>query len=70
MANVGGYVEVGVDENYEVVINLDRDRNGIGHLVFSPKQARNLAVILLSKSYDAERQAENIKPERGEIALE
>lgn len=45
----GGYLEVGVNDNCEIVINhpkLDVDANGVGHIVFSVEQARNLAALL------------------------
>lgn len=41
-----GELEVGTDGKGEVILNLDRDRNGVGHLVFSPEQAYGLAKIL------------------------
>jgi hypothetical protein len=43
---ITGTLEVGTNETNEVVINhpdLDPDENGVGHIVFSPAQARNLA---------------------------
>lgn len=48
-----GTIEVGRNERYEIVINLDRDRNGIGHIVFSPRQARHLANLLLKHATEA-----------------
>ncbi len=58
---VGGFLEVGIDEgSAEVVINhpdLKADENGVGHIIFSPKQARDLAQLLLTKAGDAERLA-------------
>lgn len=50
---VAGYLEVGTNERGEVVINLDRDR--VGHVVFSPKQARHLAGLLLAKAREIDR---------------
>ncbi len=47
---IAGYLEVGCDERGEIVINhpsLLVDENGVGHIVFSPDQARNLAKLLL-----------------------
>lgn len=55
---VTGFVEVGVNERGEVVVNLDRDRNGVGHLVFSPNQARKLAETLIKKAMQAEKPEE------------
>jgi hypothetical protein len=52
-----GFLEVGVNESGEVVINhpdLQPDENGVGHIVFSPAQARNLARLLLKKADEAE----------------
>ena len=46
---VTGSLEVGVNKKGEVVVNhgdLLPDENGLGHIVFSPRQARNLARIL------------------------
>ena len=47
---VTGYLQVGINDDGEVVINHDDlkpDENGVGHIVFSPNQARNLAILLL-----------------------
>lgn len=43
---ISGYLEVGTNDKFEVVVNLDKDRNGIGHIVFSPGQAEHLAGCL------------------------
>lgn len=51
-----GTLEVGTNGRGEVVVNhpdLEPDENGVGHIVFSVEQARNLANLLLSKSADA-----------------
>jgi hypothetical protein len=51
-----GALEVGTNGSGEVVINhpdLEPDENGIGHIVFSVEQARNLANLLMSKAADA-----------------
>ena len=51
-----GVLEVGTDGKGEVVINhpdLKPDDNGVGHIVFSVEQARNLANLLMSKAADA-----------------
>lgn len=56
MDNIGGYLEVGLNDNDEVVINhpdLKPDEDGVGHIVFSPQQARNLAMLLLKHADDA-----------------
>jgi hypothetical protein len=49
---IEGYLEVGVGKDGNVVVNLDRDR--IGHIVFSPDQARGLAATLMRKAIEAE----------------
>jgi hypothetical protein len=51
-----GVLEVGTNGSGEVVINhpdLQPDDNGVGHIVFSVEQARNLANLLQSKAADA-----------------
>ncbi len=51
-----GVLEVGTNGSGEVVINhpdLQPDSNGVGHIVFSVEQARNLANLLQSKAADA-----------------
>jgi len=58
MPVIGGYLEVGTNGRGEVVVNhpdLLPDENGIGHIVFSPEQARNFAALLLRKAQEAER---------------
>jgi hypothetical protein len=53
---VKGQLEVGTLEG-EVVINhpdLDPDHNGVGHIVFSPQQARDLATSLIRHAIEAE----------------
>ena len=52
-----GILEVGCNAQNEVVINhpdLKPDANGVGHIVFSVAQARNLAKILLKRAGEAE----------------
>jgi hypothetical protein len=48
------YLEVGLtSDEREVIINhpdLQPDANGVGHIVFSPQQARHLARLLLRKA--------------------
>ena len=54
----GGNLWVGRNETNEVAINhplLDVDADGIGHIVFSPAQARNLAALLLKHADECER---------------
>lgn len=52
-----GILEIGSNGNGEVVINhpdLKPDENGVGHIVFSPDQARRLAWMLQKKAHEAE----------------
>jgi hypothetical protein len=54
-----GFLEVGRDDNFQIVINhpdLKPDENGVGHIVFSIRQARNLARLLMEHAEDAERE--------------
>lgn len=54
---VEGFLEVGVNDSFEVVINhgdLKPDKDGVGHIVFSPNQARALAQSLLLKAHQAD----------------
>jgi hypothetical protein len=57
MANIAaGVLEVGTTGAGEVVINhpdLLPDENGVGHIVFSPAQARRLGNLLLHKADEA-----------------
>ncbi len=49
-------LEVGTNGMGDVVVNhpdLQPDENGVGHIVFSVEQARNLANLLMSKAADA-----------------
>ncbi len=56
---ITGCLEVGLDpDTGEIVINhpdLQPDKNGVGHIVFSANQARNLAVLLLNKAIESDR---------------
>ena len=57
---IEGYLEVGLNDQNEVVVNhpdLKPDANGVGHIVFSLNQARNLARLLLKHADDGEREA-------------
>ncbi len=47
---IAGYLEVGTNDEGEIVVlhcDLETDADGVGHIVFSPNQARNLASLLL-----------------------
>lgn len=64
----GNYLEVGTNGSGEVVVNhphLDMDADGVGHIVFSPKEARALANLLTRKSVEAneERKAKGLAPQ-------
>lgn len=46
-----GVLEVGRDDHFQVIVNhpdLKPDENGVGHIVFSPRQARQFARLLLN----------------------
>ena len=61
MDKIEGYLEVGCNEQDEIVVNhpdLKPDANGVGHIVFSVNQARNLADLLLKNAREAENSAE------------
>lgn len=50
-------LEVGTNGAGEVVVNhpdLQPDEKGVGHIVFSPEQARHLAFLLQQKAHSAE----------------
>lgn len=50
-------LEVGTNDRGEVVINhpdLQPDKDGVGHIVFSPDQARYLARLLMKQAAIAE----------------
>lgn len=60
MDRAAGVLEVGRTEAHEVVINhpdLKPDENGVGHIVFSPTQARNLADLLIKHAAVADAEA-------------
>lgn len=53
-----GHLIVGLSESgKEVIINhpdIDADKDGVGHIVFSPDEARNLAILLDKKADEAQ----------------
>lgn len=54
---IEGFLEVGYDDQGQVVINhpdLKPDENGVGHIIFSVTQARDLAFLLEKKASEAE----------------
>jgi len=62
-------LEVGTNGAGEVVVNhpdLQSDENGVGHIIFSPEQARALAFLLQQKAHSAEE--EIIEKRRQEAA--
>lgn len=67
-----GFLGVGLDEKGEVVVNhpdLKPDENGVGHIVFSPDQARNLARLLLKHADQSESEArKRLEDERRKAA--
>lgn len=65
MDKIEGFLEVGRNEDHEVVINhpdLKPDESGIRHIVFSPRQARNLANLLIKHATWAEAEKKGINP--------
>lgn len=57
---IEGVLEVGRNDQHEVVINhpdLKPDENGVGHIVFSPRQARHLANLLIKHAAWCESEA-------------
>lgn len=55
---ISGFLEVGRNDKGEIVINhpdLKPDEQGVGHIVFSPNQARNLADLLNKHASQVER---------------
>lgn len=54
MDKISGYLEVGINDKGEIILQLDHDRNGIGYIVFSVNQAKKLAGILFEKANEAQ----------------
>lgn len=51
-----GFLEIGTNGLGEIVINhpdLKPDKNGVGHIVLSVRQARDMARLLLKKADEA-----------------
>ena len=69
MDKIEGFLEVGrTDDTHEVVINhpdLKPDACGVGHIVFSPRQARSLANLLIKHATYAEAEAKGTHPHVG-----
>jgi hypothetical protein len=53
--NGSGFLEVGINERHEIVINLPRDMTG--HIVFSVAEALHLSSVLAIKALDALKEA-------------
>lgn len=68
-----GTLEVGTNGEGEVVVNhpdLKPDENGVGHIVFSPKQAFRLSALLHKKACEADEElAEKIRREAQSIPV-
>jgi hypothetical protein len=57
MDKIDGFLEIGRNGQDEIIVNhpdLEPDETGVGHIVFSPSQARNFAKLLLKHAGDAE----------------
>jgi hypothetical protein len=68
MSKRSGTLEVGFNDAGEVVINhpdLDVDEKGVGHIVFSPEQARTLGGLLFVKANEAEAVRTKRRAKRG-----
>ena len=57
---VEGFLEVGINDNGEVVLNLPEDKTG--HIIFSPNQARTLAASLNKNAGKGESYLLNLLP--------
>jgi len=58
-----GFLEVGTKSG-EIIVNhpdLDPDENGIGHIVFSVREARDLAKLLWKMANKAEQESRRAK---------
>lgn len=58
--NAKSFLEVGLNDSGEIVVNhpdLKPDADGIGHIIFSPGQARYFAELILKHAAQAERDA-------------
>lgn len=65
MDKVEGFLQVGINESGEVVVNhpdLKPDASGVGHIVFSPDQADQLAHLLMKKAREGRVIIEANKP--------
>lgn len=72
MDKIEGFLEVGRNEQGEVIVNhpdLKPDENGVGHIVFSVNQARNLARLLEKQAREAEAEIEQKREEERLAAI-
>lgn len=73
MDKITGFLEVGLNEAGEIVVNhpdLEPDENGVGHIVFSADQARNLARLLEKHANESEREARDKRDAEARKAAE
>lgn len=74
MDKIEGFLEVGhTEDTFEVVVNhpdLKPDKNGVGHIVFSPSQARNLAILLTQHADAAQFKAKQQEQQKAYKAAE
>lgn len=58
MSRIAGHLEIGLNEDLEVVINhpdLRPDADGNGHIILSAEQARNLAGLILKHAEESDK---------------
>lgn len=70
---VEGFLTVGYNDSGEVVVNhpdLKPDVDGVGHIVFSPQQARNLADLLIKHAWQAEQEVRRRQEVQARAAAE
>lgn len=56
MNKTSGILEVGTNGKGEVIVNhpdLKPDKDGVGHIIFSPNQATDFAALLIIKAAEA-----------------
>lgn len=74
MEKIEGFLEVGhTEDTFEVVVNhpdLKPDEHGVRHIVFSPAQARNLAILLTQHADAAQYKARQRKQQETYKAAE
>ena len=64
VSKVGGYLQVGTNGRGEVVINhddIDPDKDGKGHIIFTVDQALDLADLLIGKAYEAHEELHQLR---------